>query len=281
MRAARETTLTEPVALPRVRRGDEARVISVTGGKGGVGKSAVAVNLALALGQLGGRVLLVDGDLGLANADLLLGVRPRTTIREVLHGEACLEDALCHVGPGVTLMAASSGRTDAERLGAREWSRILPALRGMAPPYDCVVVDIAAGIGDAAMRMAASADHVLVVVTPEPTSLRDAYAVMKVLSKELEVGRAEVVINKASCVADGPALFGRLSKVVGKYLPLTVGLAGTVVQDECFARSVMEQRPLMTAYPGAAACKQISAMARGLVRVWNTVEDLRTMRLTV
>jgi len=271
----------EAVPLPRVRRGNETRVISVTGGKGGVGKSAVAVNLALAFAQLGGRVLLVDGDLGLANADLMLGVQPRTTIREVLRGEAALQEAMCDAGRGLTLIAASSGRTDAERLGAREWSRILPALRGMAPSYDCIIVDIAAGIGDAAMRMAASADHVLVVVTPDPASLRDAYAVMKVLSKELDVGRAEVVVNQARQVADGPALFGRLSRVVGKYLPLTIGLAGTVVRDECFARSVVEKRPLMTSFPGSASCKQVFAMARVFVRVWNTVESSGTMRMTV
>jgi flagellar biosynthesis protein FlhG len=251
--------------LMRVFRRSEPYVVAVTGGKGGVGKSSVAVNLALGLHALGGRVLLLDGDLGLANADQLLGTRASSTLWNVIQGEIRLEDAVLETPDGVSLLPACSGREEMVNLPGGAHLSLVRGIREMRDRFDFVIVDTAAGIGRAAVELAGAADTVLAVTTPDPTAVRDAFAVIKVLSKEHGVRRIGLVTNLVSSREEGLEVFKRLSAVAGRFLPVAIGLAGVVARDPCVARAVRERRPFLAIYPACSASRQIRELAKRVV----------------
>ena len=231
MNLASGDTPSNPVSLPRVFRGSRMRVVSVTGGKGGVGKSSIAVNLALGLERLGGRVLLLDGDLGLANADQLLGVQASSTLWDVMQNRLALTDAVIETPWGVSLLPACSGRTEMAELDDIARASLIRGVKGLSDHFDFVIVDTAAGIGDTAVGLAQAGDVVLAVATPDPTSVRDAFSIMKVLAKERGVRRISLVANMVSSPAEGMDLFRRVSSVTSRFLPLTLGYAGAVVRS--------------------------------------------------
>ncbi|MDJ0761601.1 MAG: AAA family ATPase [Myxococcota bacterium] len=262
------------VALPRVFRGSGMRLISITGGKGGVGKSSIAVNLALGLSRLGGRILLVDGDLGLANADQLLGVHAPATLLDVVQGRIDLADAVLETPWDICLLPTCSGRKEMAELDEHSRSALINNVKALRDKFDFVVVDTAAGIGETTLDLARIGDIVLAVVTPDPTSVRDAFSVMKILTKEYGIRRISLVANMVSNRADGLAIFKRLTGVTTRFLPVTLELAGIVVRDPCLARSIIDRRPLLAAYPGAPASHQISELAANLVTIDRDVSDL-------
>ncbi len=256
------------VALPRVYRGNDLRIVSVTGGKGGVGKSSIAVNLAIGLSSLGGRVLILDGDLGLANADQLLGVHASATLWDVIQGRITLEEAVLKTPWQVSLLPACSGRKEMVALSEAARSNLITGVRALSDQYDYVIIDTAAGIGEIALNLTAAASIVLAVVTPDPTSVRDVFSVMKLLSKEHGIEKIALLANKVVNREQGLDLFRRLSSVTGRFLPLSLSFAGVVVRDQCLARSIVDRRPLMAAYPGCMAAKQIHQLASHLVTTY-------------
>ena len=160
------------------------QVISVTSGKGGVGKTNVVCNLAIELGRRGDKVLLIDCDLGLANVDIVMGVKPQATLYQLLTGEAKLNEVLVEVAPNVTILPASSGIRDMTRLNDEQYLSLIAELESIDQAFDVVLLDTGAGIGDNVLYFNTAAQSVLVVSTPEPTSITDAYAFMKVLSTD-------------------------------------------------------------------------------------------------
>lgn len=255
----------QPLALPRVHRGDGMRIVSITGGKGGVGKSSIAVNLSLSLAKLGGRVLLLDGDLGLANADQLLGVHASATLWDVLQQRIDLPGAVTATPYGVDLLPAASGRKEMAELQADSRADLLRGVRDLGQSYDFVIIDTAAGIGETAIELASAGDLVLAVATPDPTSVRDAFSVMKILCKDRAKKRIDLVANMVPTHEDGLALFRQISSVTAKFLPLSLGLAGVVTRDANLGRSILERRPLVSAYPQSSATKQIAKLAAHVV----------------
>ncbi len=254
-----------PLTLPRVCRGSGLTKISITGGKGGVGKTSVSVNLAISLSRLGGRVLLVDGDLGLANADQMLGVSAQKTLYNVITKGSAIEDSILETDYGISLLPACSGRTEMEELTPAVRMGLLKAISDLSDKYDYAIIDTAAGIGETALTLTAAADRKLVVVTPDPTSNRDAFAVMKILSKDYGVKRAEIIANKIPSHVNGREIFARISQVVARFLPLTLGYAGSIDRDPCAANAVLERRPLMDGYPHSSAAKQIAKIGAHIV----------------
>ncbi|MCU0662354.1 MAG: P-loop NTPase [Myxococcota bacterium] len=254
-----------PIELPRVHRGDGMHIVSVTGGKGGVGKSCISVNLALAVAKLGGRVLLLDGDLGLANADQLLGVHATSTLWDVLQGRVTLEGAVNATPYGVDLLPAASGRQEMAELSADSRADLLAGVRELGKAYDFIIIDTAAGIGDTPIELATAGDLVLAVVTPDPTSVRDAFSVMKILSKDKGKRRIDLVVNMVATHDDGLSLFRQISSVTAKFLPLSLGLAAAIPRDPNLGRSILERRPLVSAYPQSPASKQIGKLAAYVV----------------
>lgn len=265
MRSHKQLEVTPPIHLPRIFRGGEMNVVSVTGGKGGVGKSSVAVNLALGLKSLGGRVLLVDGDLGLANADQLLGVQAPSTMLDVIKGNVQISEAIIETPWGISLLAASSGRKEMAELDAVTMADLVSAIREIKGKFDLVVIDTAAGIGETSVGLAQAGDIVLAVITPDPTSVRDGFSIMKILAKDRGVRRISLVANMVSSHAEGVDLFRRISSVSNRFLPLRLSLGGVIVRDPCMADSVLSRQPAFVAHPGSFASRQIAKLAAHVV----------------
>lgn len=265
MRYDSKSSNTDPVALPRVYRGAGMRIVSVTGGKGGVGKSSIAVNLAIALSRLGGRVMLLDGDLGLANADQMLGVHAPATLWDVMRGQVDLPSAILDTPHGISLLPAASGRQEMAELSETARADLIRGVKDAGQRFDYVVVDTAAGIGETALSLAGAGDIILAVATPDPTSVRDAFSIMKLLSQNHKVDRMSLVANMVGSRQEGLGLFKQISSVTGRFLPLSLGLAGHVVRDPSIQRAIMERRPLLAAYPGSPASKQIQDIATHII----------------
>ncbi len=262
------------IALPRVFRGSKMRFVSITGGKGGVGKSSIAVNLSLGLARLGGRILLLDGDLGLANADQLLGVHAPSTLWDVIRGKVELAEAILETPWDISLLPTCSGRKEMAELDEGSREKLLAGVRALSDSFDYVVIDTAAGIGETSLSLASAGDIILAVATPDPTSVRDAFSVMKILTKEYNAGHISLVANMVSSRENGLALYKRLAGVTGRFLPMSLGLAGVIVRDPCVAKSVLDRRPLLAAYPGAAASRQITDLAAHIVTLERDIPDI-------
>jgi len=237
------------------------RVIAVTGGKGGVGKTSVSVNLATGLAAAGRRVVLLDGDLGLANVDVLLGLSPRYTLAHVLSGERTLDEILVEAKQGFKIVPAASGAADLASLDGAGHLGLVQAFSGLATRVDALIIDTAAGIAPGVLQFSQAAQHVLVVVTDEPASLTDAYALIKVLSRDYGVSRFRVVANMARGPAEGETLFKKLEKVTGRFLDVLLEYAGAVPDDEHVRRAIRVQRPVLDAYPGSPAGRAFKKLA--------------------
>ena len=238
------------------------RVIAVTGGKGGVGKTSVSVNLATGLAASGRRVVLLDGDLGLANVDVLLGLSPRYTLAHVLSGERTLDEILVTAKQGFKIVPAASGAADLAALDGAGHLGLVQAFSALATSLDVLIIDTAAGIAPGVLQFSQAAQHVLVVVTDEPASLTDAYALIKVLSRDHGVTRFRVVANMSRGAGEGESLFRKLETVTGRFLDdVLLEYAGEVPDDEAMRRAIKVQRPVLDAYPGSPSGRAFKKLA--------------------
>jgi len=243
-------------ALPPVQ------VIAVTGGKGGTGKSVVAINLATALAQAGRRTLLLDGDLGLANVDVLLGLTPRYTLEHVLRGERTLEEVIVQSSAGVRVVPASSGVARMAALTRTEQAGIIQAFAALAEPLEMLIVDTAAGICESVLQFCQSAQQVLVVLRDEPAALTDTYALIKVLSRERGVRQFRVLANMTRERGQGDMLFRRLQRVTDRYLDVALDYVGEVPEDVSLQRAVQSQRAVIELFPSCPAAQAFRSLAR-------------------
>ena len=236
--------------------------IAIISGKGGVGKTNIALNLSYALHRAKQRVLLMDCDLGLANLDVLLGIAPKCSIEQVMHNEATLDDAVVSVEPGgFSLLPASSG---VDMLGDNSSplrASFLGQLNAFAKSYDYLILDVGAGITDAVQSFALKASMRLVVVTPEPTSLTDAYALIKVLSSQHHVTDFYVLVNQAESAQEEKASFSRLAAACEKFLGITLSPLGGIRHDPKMIQAVRRQEPLLKFSPTSPAGKDLVAAA--------------------
>jgi flagellar biosynthesis protein FlhG len=247
-----------------LRRSGGARVVAVASGKGGVGKTTVAVNLAVSLGLQGRRVILVDADFGLANVDVLLGVQPAAHLGQWLDGQVRLEDLLLAVQENVHLVAASSGARRMADLDEQGRRRILAALQGLRRQADWMVLDLGAGIAPSVREFAALADEVLVVVCDDPASLTDAYALIKILHQEEGVLRFGVLANQIRDARAGDLLFARLARVVERFLAIPLIFRGAIPLDGRVRHALERQHALVSCHPHAAASLAFKRLARAV-----------------
>lgn len=245
--------------------GPRLNAIGVTGGKGGVGKTCLAVNLALALQAQGLRVLLIDFDLSLANADVLLGIQPTATVLEVTRGERRLDEVVCPTPSGLAFVPAASGHDELTRLSTRDQQRLLQDLAEVSARYDLTVIDTAAGIGAEVILPLLACRTVLDVVTPEPTALADAYAVLKVLHQQRADIDLRLVVNQAANGDEAAATAERLRKVAKTYLGRDVSLAGWIPRDRHVGDAVRKRKPFIDD-PAAPAAQAVRGLATGLAR---------------
>lgn len=238
------------------------QVLAVTGGKGGVGKSNVSVNMAVALAEQGKRVVLLDADLGLANIDVLLGVSSGRNIGDVLSGEAELRDILVPGPGGIRIIPASSGTQRMANLGEQEHAGIIGAFSELGDDMDVLIVDTAAGISRTVTSFVRAAQETLMVVTDEPTSVTDAYALIKVLNRDCKMDRFRVLANMVRTPNEGQALFNKLSKVTDRFLDVTLQYVGSVPMDESVRKAVQRQKAVIEAYPRSKAAIAYRSLAQ-------------------
>ncbi|ALO46324.1 MinD/ParA family protein [Pseudohongiella spirulinae] len=241
------------------------QVLAVTGGKGGVGKTSISVNLSLALAQAGKRVVLMDADLGLANVDILLGVKAPRTIADVMSGDCELRDVLVETH-GIKIIPASSGVQSLVNLGAGQHAGIIHAFSDLADELDVLVIDTAAGISDSVVSFVRAAQEVLVVVCDEPSSMTDAYALIKLLNRDCQVRDFRILANMTRKQEEGRLMFQRFSAVAGRFLDVNLHYAGDIPYDENLRKAGQKQRPLLDMYPGSRAADAYRRLAKEVVQ---------------
>lgn len=238
------------------------RVIAVTSGKGGVGKTNLSVNLGVALSQMGRRVALLDADMGLANVDILLGLSPEYNLTHVLQGEKSLQEIMLTGPAGLKVIPASSGVQQMSELSNVEQAGVIRAFSDIDKNLDVLIVDTAAGISSSVVNFARACQEIIVVVCDEPTSLTDAYAYIKLLNRDYGLNKFHVVANMVQSIQQGQQLFNKLTKVTDKYLDVSLNYTGAVPFDEYLRRSVQKQSPVLEAFPRSKAALAIRNLAR-------------------
>ncbi len=237
------------------------RTLAVASGKGGVGKSNIAANLALALGQKGKRVLLVDGDMGLASVDMLLGLHPRHTLKDIVLGRKELEDVVLDGPCGIRVLPASSGVEELANLDDFRRERLVRSLKDFDASLDFVLVDTGAGIGRNVTSLALAADEVLVVTTPEPPSFSDAYALIKVLARRPLPSPPRLVVNMVHSQEEWQEVAARIALVSRRFLGLELTQWGYIYEDPAVGQAVQKQQALLQSYPYCLASKCIHQLA--------------------
>ncbi len=237
-----------------------ARAIAFTSGKGGVGKSNIAATMAILLAQCGKRVLLVDGDLGLANIDVLFGVTPRLTLQHVLRGDRGVEDVLIEGPAGISILPAGSGLQELATLGEARLEELLAGFRGLDSTMDYILFDTPAGISLTVTAFLEPSDRVVLVTMPEPTALTDAYALVKVLWRRGRRDGIGVLVNQAG-EARARAIFHGLRRVAEQFLDQELDYLGHVPHDPLVGEAVRRQRPVALAYPDSPLVSALRAIA--------------------
>lgn len=242
------------------------QVLAITGGKGGVGKTNVAVNVSLALAGEGKRVILMDADLGLANVDIQLGLKADRTLQEVLSGECSLRDILLTTPGGLKVIPAASGVQSLTQLSSQSHAGIIQAFSELDEQLDILVIDTAAGISDSVVSFVRAAQEVMVVVCDEPSSITDAYALVKLLNRDYGMTRFRVLANMTRSPGEGKALFNKFVKVAERFLDVSLQYAGDIPWDESVRKAAQRQRAAIEAYPNSKCAAAYREVARDIAR---------------
>ena len=243
------------------------RAIAVAGGKGGVGKSTVAVNLGMSLSMAGHDVMLLDADMGLANVDVMLGLTPSRHIGHLLDGHCTLEELLLPAPRGLRVVPAGSGTRRLAQLNNGEHAAIIRAFDELARPPEYLLVDTAAGLSDNVTMFAAAAAEVILVVCDEPASLTDAYGLTKVLNRDFGVRRIRMVANMVRNEGDARALHQKLARVSDRFLDVVIDFGGWVPHDERLRQAIRRQCAVVDLWPSCQSALAFKKMA-GAVDKW-------------
>jgi flagellar biosynthesis protein FlhG len=260
----REIQLDQAAGLRRMARSRAAKVVAVTGGKGGVGKTATAVNLGTALARIGRNTMLLDADLGLANVDVLLGMKSRLTLEHVVTGQCGLEDVILTSGAGLRVVPAATGNFSMATLSRTQHAGLINAFSRLAEPLDVLLVDTAAGVGDGVVTYSEAAQRVVVMVCDEPAALTDAYGLIKVLSRRQPGCRFEVVANMVENAAQGRELYDKLMRVCHRFLGITPAYFGYVPNDEYLRQAIRRQTTVVEAFPSSPSARAFQRLALAL-----------------
>lgn len=240
------------------------RVLSITSGKGGVGKTAVVSNVAVSLAKQGKKVLIIDADLGLANVDVVLGLSPAYNLNHFFNGERTLEEVMVEGPHGVKILPAGSGVQQYTRLDGQLKMRLIDSLDALEEHFDVVLIDTEAGISDNVTYFNVAAQDILVVTTPEPTAITDAYALMKLLSTQYHQKRFLLAVNSVRSADEGLDVFEKLTMVSGRYLDIFLDYLGCIPYDKKMHESVRQQQVMVDLFPDHKVAKSFNSLAETL-----------------
>jgi len=240
-----------------------SRVITITSGKGGVGKTSFTINLGIALRKLGHRVIIIDADLGLGNVDIALGLIPKYTLANVVRNEVDILDILIEYQYGLKIIAGGSGIKDLINLPKDKLNSILDSLYLLNDMTDYLLIDTGAGLNNSVISFTKAADEVIFIVTPEPTSITDTYAVIKNISTEEK--NIKIIVNRIESSDEGYEIFNKINAATKKFLNVELENLGFIYEDQIVKKSIMEQSPFMIAYPNSIASQAINLIAYNLV----------------
>ncbi|HQU15070.1 MAG: cobyrinic acid a,c-diamide synthase [Chromatiales bacterium 21-64-14] len=257
-----EVKVDQAAGLRRMNVPRPVQVVAVTSGKGGVGKTNVSVNLAVAMSNAGREVMLLDADLGLANVDVLLGLQPTCNLSHVLEGHRTLEEVIVRGPAGIRIIPATSGVKYMTELSQVQHAGLIHAFSELSYSLDVLLIDTAAGIAESVVSFTRAAQEVIVVVCDEPASITDAYALIKLLSREYGIPRFHVLANMVRSVQEGRDLFTKISRVTNRFLDVTLDFMGAVPHDEFLRRAVQKQRAVVDAYPRSRAAQAFKNLAQ-------------------
>lgn len=263
--------LDQAESLRRLARGEildeqkgKPRIITVTSGKGGVGKSNFVVNLAITLVQKGKKVLIFDADIGMGNDDVLMGIYPKNSVLDLINGKLAIEDIIVNGPEGVKLLPGGSGLNNIEDLQQNQRDLFLKKIE-MLEGFDYIFIDTGAGISRSVLAFIACSDEVILVTTPEPTSLTDGYSLLKAVDHFKIKDKASIVVNKILEKKEGDQTFSKFKMAVNRFLKLDVNFLGVVYEDRKLIMSVREQLPFIIGYPNCDAAKCIKTIAEKII----------------
>jgi flagellar biosynthesis protein FlhG len=238
------------------------QAIAVTGGKGGVGKTNVSVNLAVAMADIGKRVMLLDADLGLANIDVVLGLHPEYDLSHVLRGERSLEEVVVKGPSGIQVVPAASGIQQMAELSEAEHIGLIRAFGDLSLDLDVLIVDTAAGISDTVISFSRAVHELVIVVCDEPASITDAYALIKLLHREYGISRFRILANMTRSAKDGRELYNKMCRVTDRYLDVILSFVGSIPYDDSLRKAVRNQKPVIQAFPRSQAAQAFKNLAK-------------------
>ncbi len=251
----------------------DSRIVAVSSGKGGVGKTNCVANLALFYASLNKKVLILDADLGLSNIDVLFGIAPKYNLKHVLFGEKRIRDIIVTGPLGIMIFPASSGVRELTELNERQRLRLLAELDNFDLPFDIFLIDTGAGISDNVLFFCSAAQETVVVVTPEPTSIADAYALVKVLSRDFGEKHFRILVNTARSEKEAFDTFRKLAIVADKFLNLSIDYLGYLPYDQHVKDAIIAQKGFIAMYPNSTFSKRLASVGKKLLD--NPLNDVK------
>ncbi|MCU7856109.1 MAG: MinD/ParA family protein [Candidatus Thiodiazotropha sp. (ex Lucinoma borealis)] len=248
--------------MRRMVNPEPVRVIAVTCGKGGVGKTNISANLGVSLAELGRRVILLDADLGLANLDVVLGMHAERNLSHVMRGECSLEEVMVTGPKGLKVIPGASGIQHMAEMSPAENAGLIHAFSEVANDVDVLLIDTAAGISDLVISFSRAAQEQIVVVCDEPASITDAYAIIKLLNREHGVSRFRILANMVKSVQEGRDLYNKMCRVTDQYLDVMLNYMGSIPYDEQLRKAVRSQKPVVEAYPRSRVSQAFKNLAK-------------------
>ena len=245
------------------------KTISITSGKGGVGKSTLVANLAYALALQGRKILIFDGDLGMANIDIMFGVKAESHVHDFLSGEKSIQEIITPLAPNIDLISGGSGIVELNRLNSFERRTLMESIQLIENNYDYLLIDTAPGISDNVLYLNSSAQMAAVVINPDPSSIADSYALIKILNREYKETHFAIICNQVRDEMDGLALFNRFNEVVNRFLFVGLDYWGSLAQDPIFRRATQQQRLILKHEPMTTSAQQILSVSARLERAMN------------
>lgn len=248
-----------------------ARVIAVTSGKGGVGKTSISVNLALQFKAQGKKVVILDADFGLANVEVMLGIRPQYNLADVIFNNKPIEDVITQGPMGIGFISGGSGVQDLVNLDKNRLQKLIAQMVKLDSLYDVVIIDTGAGIADSVVEFVLSSPEVLLIITPEPTSITDAYSLLKAVNRKKEFKREakaiKVITNRVENEEEGKEIYSKISIVASKFLNINIEYIGFIPYDKKLSNAVLEQKPVIIGEPNSVPALRLKSICNNLLQI--------------